>query len=63
MKKLLTSLIEKINTILQPIKKVLSFNESGKGMAIGKVSEIDGLEVAWDVQLNKKKIILKITLT
>lgn len=26
---------------------ILDFNSSGKGMAIGKVSEIDGLEVGW----------------
>lgn len=48
MKNLLTSLIEKINATLQPIKRVLSFNASGKGMAIGKVSEQDGLEVDWN---------------
>lgn len=48
MKNLLTSLIEKINATLQPIKRVLSFNASGKGMAIGKVSEQDGLEVGWN---------------
>ena len=54
MKELLISLIEKINAILQPIKKVLSFNESGKGMAIGKVSEMDGLEIDWETKFNKK---------
>ena len=53
MKELLTFLIEKINATLQPIKRVLSFNASGKGMAIGKMSERDGLEVDWEAQFNK----------
>lgn len=41
------------NALLGTVKVIMDFNTSGKGMAIGKVSEKDGLEVDWDAQFNK----------
>lgn len=35
------------------VETILDFNDSGKGMAIGKVSEKDGLEVGWDATFYK----------
>lgn len=40
-------------TELGTVAVILDFNASGKGMAIGKVSEGDGLEVDWDSTFNK----------
>ena len=41
------------NALLGTVAVIMDFNASGKGMAIGKVSESDGLEVDWDAQFNK----------
>lgn len=32
---------------------ILDFNKSGKGVGVGKVSEIDGFEVAWDASFSE----------
>lgn len=42
------------NALLGTVAVIMDFNASGKGMAIGKVSEKDGLEVDWDAIFNKR---------
>ena len=62
MKELLTTLIEKIMTILNPIKATMDFNSNHTGIAIGKTSEIENcLEVDWDLKVNGQLIPREIT--
>lgn len=48
-----TDQVPTANAEVSTVAVIMDFNTSGKGMAIGKVSERDGLEVDWEAEFNK----------